>query len=637
MIKFKCPECGNPMNSLMHECLECGFPIECLQLEEDTNELQTKTAEIERLKDYIERNQLSFEQVEAQRKNLETEVIFLKTQLSKYEKIEDCKQKEKNRADISERRCKELELKIQQLEEKLEEVGSYKNVSEEQAIELKNEIQELEKAEAIINSDALNNISCENCGEKLTEDTACYDFAHQTEKKTHSKHKFLSKKNKYWLFLLLIVSVIIIFFSKSLSDKEESKQNIGIDLFDSEEKKINNLIEQFVLDLSKGDLEHTQEFFDVRYNYIDENPYFLEDEETIRLILQKTTITVKDINVDTKSGIAYVEFEVTHPDYADLLDAYINSIDVFSNDNPTEDEAFIKRLNSSDLKYLTDDATLNLKQIDEEWKIINDDYLSMFMSYGATEKSSFTEISNNEQESSEEDEYISKYMELTDYDISECEGYFGTVPGIKNISLKNNGDKAIDSVTLYLDFFDSSGNIIVEKTLTVLGSMDSVLESGYSWKLQDDKFYEIDNLPNGTDLGRVKVGIKEVSFSRDYTNSVESEEEKYVREYLSLMDYKVGIFEGYLGKAPGIMNIAIKNNGNRNLSNVTVTVYFQDASGRDIAEDSFMVIGSWENAEGLKANYSWKMPSDKFYEIENLADEVDVSRHRVEITKIEFE
>ena len=250
MIKFKCPECGNPMNSLMHECLECGFPIECLQLEEDTNELQTKTAEIERLKDYIERNQLSFEQVEAQRKNLETEVIFLKTQLSKYEKIEDCKQKEKNRADISERRCKELELKIQQLEEKLEEVGYYKNVSEEQAIELKNEIQELEKAEAIINSDALNNISCENCGEKLTEDTACYDFAHQTEKKTHSKHKFLSKKNKYWLFLLLIVSVIIIFFSKSLSDKEESKQNIGIDLFDSEEKKINNLIEQFVLDLS---------------------------------------------------------------------------------------------------------------------------------------------------------------------------------------------------------------------------------------------------------------------------------------------------------------------------------------------------------------------------------------------------
>ena len=82
---------------------------------------------------------------------------------------------------------------------------------------------------------------------------------------------------------------------------------------------------------------------------------------------------------------------------------------------------------------------------------------------------------------------------------------------------------------------------------------------------------------------------------------------------------------------------SIKNNGEKNISELIITVYFQDNEGKDIAEDSFQLIGGLWGGDTLKANYSWKMETDKFYPIENLSDEVDITKNRVEITDISFE
>ena len=68
-----------------------------------------------------------------------------------------------------------------------------------------------------------------------------------------------------------------------------------------------------------------------------------------------------------------------------------------------------------------------------------------------------------------------------------------------------------------------------------------------------------------------------------------------------------------------------------------ITVYFQDKSGKDISEDEFMIIGNYDEPSPLKANYSWKMEKDKFYEFTNLSEEVDLSRNKVKITEIEFD
>lgn len=236
----------------------------------------------------------------------------------------------------------------------------------------------------------------------------------------------------------------------------------------------------------------------------------------------------------------------------------------------------------------------------------------------------------------ETENYIDEYIELNDFLVSECEGYSGTVPGIKNVSLKNNGDKKITALSLKLEFLNTEGNVAETKKVTVIGMMDGPIKPGYSWKMESDKFFEIKGLRDDIDITKVNVSIGDVTLSDSAEASVKSREEEYIENYLELNDYKVDMCQSYSGTFPGLENVSIKNNGDRDLRKVTVTVYFQDAQGKNIAEDSFTVIGSLFSSSLLKANYSWKMEPDKFYEIKNLADEVDISRYTVEITGIEF-
>ncbi len=96
------------------------------------------------------------------------------------------------------------------------------------------------------------------------------------------------------------------------------------------------------------------------------------------------------------------------------------------------------------------------------------------------------------------------------------------------------------------------------------------------------------------------------------------------------------MFTAYDGKYKGISDVQIKNIGDKTIDELTVTVYFQDENGNDMAEDSCMIIGGYYNTYDLKPNYSYKMEKDKFMKFEHLPDEVDISKHRVEITDIHF-
>lgn len=454
---------------------------------------------------------------------------------------------------------------------------------------------------------------------------------------------YIKEKKIYFIIAFILMLILVVLVSLSIFNKKNNDIVDAIDNVESfgtkesnDEQAIELLIEQFISDLNNGNLNETQNAFTEEFNYLDKCIYSLEDENTIKLMLEKTTFVQKNITVDTTVGKAIVVFDVTHPKYDLLLDAVIDNINIFSDNNKSTDKVFVERLNDAAFEYVTDNATVNLTKVNGEWKIINDSMLESFIFFGATAESSIQDITNNELKLAEREEYISQYMELSDFLVTECEGYLGTVPGIRNVSLKNNGNRAVNSVTLYLDFVDDLGASIVKKTIVVLGNSDNVLEGGYSWKMQNGSFFEIDNLPEGINLDKVNVGIEDISFDESYTSSVKSEEEKYIDEYLELLDYKVGICQSYAGKCPGISDISIKNNGTKSIAELRITVFFQDADGKDVAEDSFLVIGGWGNSDELKANYSWKMQSDRFYEIENLADEVDISRHRVEITEIVF-
>ncbi len=237
---------------------------------------------------------------------------------------------------------------------------------------------------------------------------------------------------------------------------------------------------------------------------------------------------------------------------------------------------------------------------------------------------------------------------IEDFIVEMCDKYSGEVPGIKNVSIKNNGDKQIDTLKLNLDFLKEDGSVYVTKEVEIFGIFDKGLKAGYSWMMESGDYKEIENLPSDVNIYKVVASIGDIQISdkessEDFSEKIKngeptiSDEEQYIKEFITVEGYKVGIFEGYRGSEEGIANVQVKNNGEKNIGRLTVTVFFQDENGKNIAENSIMVIGSLFGGDTLKANYSWKMEKDTYYKFENLADEVDISRNYVEVTKIEFE
>lgn len=146
-----------------------------------------------------------------------------------------------------------------------------------------------------------------------------------------------------------------------------------------------------------------------------------------------------------------------------------------------------------------------------------------------------------------------------------------------------------------------------------------------------DTYVENKVIENSTEIEQIKESTTIASISPI------SIKEDYIKDFLLIESATVTMCEGYNGKEPGLRKITIKNNGDKNVGELIVTVFFQDENGKDIAEDSIMLIGGYFGGSTLKANYSWKMENDKYYGFKNLSDEVDINRNRVEITEISFE
>jgi len=121
--------------------------------------------------------------------------------------------------------------------------------------------------------------------------------------------------------------------------------------------------------------------------------------------------------------------------------------------------------------------------------------------------------------------------------------------------------------------------------------------------------------------------------------NVRSEEQEYIKS-IELYDFQAKYFESLLeGKVPGV-KFKLRNNGNRSLKKVEVTVYFKDASGNTIYEENFLPVNtsSWfEPDKPLKPQYIWQMERDKFYSAKNAPDEWQEGNATANITAIEFE
>ena len=83
----------------------------------------------------------------------------------------------------------------------------------------------------------------------------------------------------------------------------------------------------------------------------------------------------------------------------------------------------------------------------------------------------------------------------------------------------------------------------------------------------------------------------------------------------------------------------LKNNGNKELKRVQLTVYFKDNSGNIIHEDYFTPISeySWnDNSKSLKPNRIWQMESGHYYKADNVPSEWKEGSAEIKVTDIEF-
>lgn len=118
------------------------------------------------------------------------------------------------------------------------------------------------------------------------------------------------------------------------------------------------------------------------------------------------------------------------------------------------------------------------------------------------------------------------------------------------------------------------------------------------------------------------------------TTNTSNETIEYINNYFVLENAVVKQFTSYSDKKEwGLSNIQVKNNGDKTVTGMTITVYFQDTDGKDVAEDSFNI----SQFNSLKPNYSWKQDEDRYYQFKNLTSDVDPTRHTIKVTDLEFE
>ncbi len=125
----------------------------------------------------------------------------------------------------------------------------------------------------------------------------------------------------------------------------------------------------------------------------------------------------------------------------------------------------------------------------------------------------------------------------------------------------------------------------------------------------------------------------------------EIEEFKEKKAYLGsidLYDFEASTIDTYLEKGIPAVKFKLKNNGNRSLSKVEVTVYLKDEDGNVIAEEDFypVLVSDFNIFQGnkpLKAGYIWELERGKWYTINHAPSEWKVGNAEVKITDFQFE
>ena len=145
------------------------------------------------------------------------------------------------------------------------------------------------------------------------------------------------------------------------------------------------------------------------------------------------------------------------------------------------------------------------------------------------------------------------------------------------------------------------------------------------------------------DAGETSVRSSAVSATDDDEDEkrAEAEANAYIAEHLELYDVNATYKDAVLsGRVPGVL-FKLRNNGDRSLDRVQVTVYFKDANDNIIAEERYTpVLVTEYNFSGdnqpLKAGYIWQNEKGKFYAAKRVPSEWQEGNVEARITEIRF-
>lgn len=116
---------------------------------------------------------------------------------------------------------------------------------------------------------------------------------------------------------------------------------------------------------------------------------------------------------------------------------------------------------------------------------------------------------------------------------------------------------------------------------------------------------------------------------------------EYIAQHVELYDVSAKYMNAALdGRVPGVL-FKIRNNGDRSLDRVEVTIYFKDAAGRVIAEEDYhpVLVSEYSfsgNNKPLKPGYIWQMEKGKFYSAKKVPDEWEEGSIDAAITEVRF-
>lgn len=239
--------------------------------------------------------------------------------------------------------------------------------------------------------------------------------------------------------------------------------------------------------------------------------------------------------------------------------------------------------------------------------------------------------------------YVSK-VEISDFKAKKEEGFTGTMYPAVYFKLKNLGDKSLDKVTVRVHYLDDNGKELLFDDYEIVdatkkyGDATTPLKPGYVQTPKNNSFERGSAISDDWKETNVKYEVVNVEFSKTTEPTLSADEKAYLPniEVINFFTAKKEIF----GKETIITQFGIKNNGDKTLRKVDLTVYFLNAENKPIYEETYALVNSGNIltlGETLEPGKSVELKRNDCFKLDKDLPEWKEGNAKFEITGIEFD